>query len=131
MNSSIHRLSIWHDWVLWLAPKENNDQHHRIDWTWNVPTIKKNLFQEYSIFYFLYIIECLCDKKENFYKILIGLCNKEKFPKLKYLVLDSIVFHTVFNILDSIQEGTGQSEWFVALRKIDQHSIRDVTIRIL
>ena len=70
-------------------------------------------------------------KKKNFYKILIGLCNKEKFPKLKYLVLDSIVFHTVFNILDSIQEGTGQSEWFVALRKIDQHSIRDVTIRIL
>ena len=92
MNSSIHRLSIWHDWVLWLAPKKNNDQHHRIDWTWNVPTIKKNLFQEYSIFYFLYIIECLCDNKENLYKLLIGLCNKEIFPKLKYLVLEGIGF---------------------------------------
>ena len=129
-TNNIHRLSIWNDWKPWLATKENNDQHYRINWTWNVPRIKKSLFQKYSILYSLYTIECLCGKKESFYKTLIGLCNREKFPKLKYLVLESIDLYALFSMIDSIHEGTGQSEWFEALRKIDQHSIRDVTIRI-
>ena len=34
-------------------------------------------------------------------------------------------------MIDSVYEGTGQSEWFEALKKIDQHSISDITIRIL
>ena len=95
------------------------------------PELRRVYFKSILFFFYsLYIIECLCGKKESFYKILIGICNKEKFPKLKYLVLESIDFYIVSNILDSIHEGTGQSEWFEALRKIDQHSIRDVTIRI-
>ena len=77
------------------------------------------------------ILNCLGDNREHFYNVLIGLCNKEIFPKLKYLVLESILFLILFSMIDSLYERTGQSEWFEALKNIDQHSIRDITIRIL
>ena len=76
------------------------------------------------------ILDCMCDNREHCINVLIGLCNKEIFPKLKYLVLESILFLILFSMIDSVYEGTGQSEWFEALKKIDQHSIRDITIRI-
>ena len=77
------------------------------------------------------ILDCLGDNREHCINVLIGLCNKEIFPKFQYLVLESILFLILFSMIDSLYEETGQSEWFEALKKIDQHSIRDITIRIL
>ncbi len=75
-------------------------------------------------------VDCFYDEQNpSFYSLLLGLCNKDKFPELEVLLLEGIYFINSLTI-DSIHNCFLQFKWFEAIKHVDHHSIRIIDICI-